>query len=76
MLIGVEVDTYLEIVKILFSPKVISRTPLSQPSFYQPMAKSSGLYRYKAPLMTLLTLIFIWKSLRSLDESNLDIGKY
>jgi len=34
MLIGVEVDIYLEIVKILFSPKVISRTPLSQPSFY------------------------------------------
>jgi len=29
MLIGVEVDIYLEIVKILFSPKVISRTPLS-----------------------------------------------
>jgi len=59
MLIGVEVDTYLEIVKILFSPKVISRTPSSQPSFYQPTAKSSGLYRSKAPLMTLLTLILI-----------------
>jgi len=34
ILIGVEVDIYLEIVKILFSPKVISRTPSSQPSFY------------------------------------------
>jgi len=76
MLVGVEVDTYLEIVKILFSPKVISRTPSSQPSFYQPMAKSSGLYRSKAPLMTLPTPILVWKSLRSLDESNLDIGKH
>jgi len=55
----VEVEAYLVMLKMLFSPKVISRTPSSQPSLYQPTAISSGVYRSKAPLMTLPTPICI-----------------
>ncbi len=47
LLVGVEVEAYLDIVKILFSPTTIFITPSSQPRSYQPMATSWGVYRPK-----------------------------
>ena len=41
-LASVELKAYQEIVKILFSPKVISTTPSSQPELCQPVATFSG----------------------------------
>ena len=68
---------YPEMVKMLFSPRVISVTPSSQPSLYQPMATSSGVYyKSQAPLMTLPTPICVLKSPRPTDESNLDVARH
>ena len=42
LLANVELKAYQEIVKIFFSPKVISTTPSSQPELCQPVAIFSG----------------------------------
>ena len=49
LLVSVEVEAYSDIVKMHFSPKVISTTPSSQPEVCQPMATLSGVYRSEAP---------------------------
>ena len=71
LVIGVEVEEYSEIVKMHFSPKVISTTPSSQPEVCQPGATLSGVYGSKAPGMTSPTPMCVTKGPRPLDESNL-----
>lgn len=49
LLASVKVEAYLVIIKIHFSPKVISITPSSQPKLRQPVVTSSDIYKSEAP---------------------------